>query len=243
MAKRFFLLAFSALLVNANLLHAQEEKKDSRFMLGFNAGANFSRTANSDTFPANFTKRNRLGIALGISGIYDISSNAGIAFGANFVQKGYRLNNDTLPSSPDIVRKFWSLNVPLGLHFKQQFNAQNYITEKFGVIANFNFRSDSATLVNDNSRPAFRINEYSVRNFYPMFYLGFGMGGISENNNRYEFGVTYTQSLSNDATMMVSHSEGLKKQFPLNYRGGFLYIGATYYFNLSNFKRSSGYFY
>lgn len=243
MAYRFLLLFCTASLVNIQTLLAQEEKKDLRFMLGFNAGANFSRTSNNDTFPVNFTKRNRLGISVGMSGIYDLSSNAGIAFGATFVQKGYRLNNDTLPASPDIIRKFWSVNIPLGLHFRQQFNAQNYITEKFGVIANFNFRGDSASFVNDDRKPAFKIQEYTTRNFYPMFYLGFALGGTSENNNRYEFGVTYTQSLSNDATLQVSHSEGLKKQFPLNYRGGFLQVGFTYYFNLSNFKKSSGYFY
>ncbi len=243
MAHRLFLLAIASMLLNNYDLHAQEEKKDPRFMLGFNAGANFSRSSNNDTFPVNFTKRNRLGIALGVSGIYDLSSNAGIAFGANFVQKGYRINNDTLPTSPDINRKFWSVNIPLGLHFRQQFNAQNYITEKFGVIANFNFRGDSASFANDDARPAFMIKETTARNFYPMFYLGFALGGTSENNNRYEIGVTYTQSLSNDASLMVLHSEGLKKQFPLNYRGGFLQVGFTYYFNLSNFKKSSGYFY
>jgi hypothetical protein len=242
MSTRLF-LTFAAFLFTMQFSHAQENEKEPRIMLGFNAGANFSRTSNSDTFPANFTKRNRLGIALGLNGMYDISSNAGIAFGANFVQKGYRLNNDTLPMDPDIVRKFWSINVPLGLHFRQQFNAQNFITEKFGIVANFNLRSDSASLVNNDKNPAFRINEYSARNFYPMFYLGFAMGGTSENNNRYEFGITYTQSLSNDATLLVSHSEGLKKQFPLNYRGGFLHIGFSYYFNLSNFKKSKGYFY
>ncbi|MFM7765176.1 MAG: hypothetical protein ACKO6I_05895 [Sphingomonadales bacterium] len=237
----FFVL--SVLLFSFQSLCAQEDKKDTRLMLGFNAGANFSRTANSDTFPANFTKRNRLGIALGLNGVYDISSNAGIAFGANFVQKGYKLNNDTLAINPDIVRKFWSINVPLGLHFKQQFNAQNFITEKFGIVANFNLRGDSTSLTNNDKKPAFRINEYSTRNIYPMFYLGFAMGGFSENNNRYEFGIIYTQSLSNDASIMVAHSDGLKKQFPLNYRGGFLHIGFSYYFNLSNFKKSNGYFY
>ncbi|MBM3919786.1 MAG: hypothetical protein FJ347_01005 [Sphingomonadales bacterium] len=237
----FFVL--SVLLFSFQSLCAQEDKKDTRLMLGFNAGANFSRTANSDTFPANFTKRNRLGIALGLNGVYDISSNAGIAFGANFVQKGYKLNNDTLAINPDIVRKFWSINVPLGLHFRQQFNAQNFITEKFGIVANFNLRGDSTSLTNNDKKPAFRINEYSTRNIYPMFYLGFAMGGTSENNNRYEFGITYTQSLSNDASIMVAHSDGLKKQFPLNYRGGFLHIGFSYYFNLSNFKKSNGYFY
>ncbi|MBM3398995.1 MAG: hypothetical protein FJY15_00340 [Bacteroidetes bacterium] len=242
MPNRLFIV-FSVLLLSFHSLCAQDDKKDPRLMLGFNAGANFSRTANSDTFPANFTKRNRLGIALGLNGVHDISSNAGIAFGVNFVQKGYKLNNDTLPANPDIVRKFCSINVPLGLHFRQQFNAQNFITEKFGVVANFNLRGDSASLTNNDKNSAFRINEYSVRNFYPMFYLGFAMGGTSENNNRYEFGITYTQSLSNDATLIVSHSDGLKKQFPLNYRGGFLHIGFSYYFNLSNFKKSSGYFY
>lgn len=234
---------FLFLLLEAWSLSAQKTEKESRFMLGFNAGANFSKSVNSDTFPQNFSKRNRLGVAVGLSGLYDLNSNASIAFGANFIQKGYRLYNDTLPLNPDIVRKFWSMNIPLGLNFKQQFNAQNFIMEKFGVVANFNFRDDSTTLSNSDTRTSFKLTERAARNFYPMFYLGFAMGGVSENNNRYEIGVTYTQSLSNDATMTVSHGTDLKQKFPLNYRGGFLQIGFSYYFNLSNFKRSKGYFY
>ncbi len=224
---------------------SQKEEKESRIVLGFNAGANFSRILYSDTFPDNFSKRNRVGPIAGINGQFDLSSNAGIAFGLNMVNKGYRVFNDTLQSEPDIVRKFWSMNIPLGLHFRQQFNAQNYITEKFGLIGNFNFKKggDSAVFFNREQNPNFKITEFSEKTFYPMFYLGFAMGGVTENNDRYEFGVTYAQSLGKDADLTVSHGSNFAKNFPLNYRGGFLQIGFSYYFNLNNFKKTSGYFY
>lgn len=240
MRKIFALLSLSLISIQ---LFAQEKEREGRFMLGLNGGANISRVFYADTFPSQFSKRNRLGPALGINGLYDLNSNMSIAFAVNFVNKGYKIYNDTLPSSPDVVRKFWSLNVPLGLHFRQQFNAQNYIMEKFGLIGNLNFRSDSTTLFNNDKNPAYRVTELSQRNFYPMFYLGFVIGGTSENNNRYEFGITYTQSLSKDAIMRVEHGSGFSKSFPLNYRGGFLQIGLTYYFNLSNIRKSSDYFY
>ena len=47
MAFRFILLTMAALFLKINYVQAQEEKKDPRFMLGFNAGANFSRISNN----------------------------------------------------------------------------------------------------------------------------------------------------------------------------------------------------
>jgi hypothetical protein len=220
-----------------------QDEKSNRLKLGFNGGLNISRVSNNDTFAPNFSRRNRLGPSLGLNGIYDINDNIGIAFSINAVSKGYKINNDTLNSEPDITRKFWSLTVPLGLHFKQQFNAQSFIVEKFGIVANYNFRKDSTTLANRATNPNFKVTEVSERNFYPMFYLGFGIGGMSENDNRYEFGITYMQSLSRDAFMRVKTAPDYKTAFPLTYRGGFLLLGFTYYFNISNFKKSRDYFY
>lgn len=239
---RNILLLVFAITFTVNL-HGQKEEKESRFMLGINGGANISRVFYADTFPSQFSKRNRVGPMFGINGIYDINSSLSVAFSVNMVNKGYRINNDTMPNNPDIVRKFWSMNIPLGVHFRQQFNAQNFIMEKFGLIGNFNFRKDSTVVTNANSGSIYRLTEISQRNFYPMFYLGFAIGGVSENNNRYEFGLTYTQSLSKDAIMRVNHGQDLANSFPLNYRGGYLQIGFTYYFNLSNFRKSTDYFY
>lgn len=221
----------------------QKDIKESRFMFGINGGANISRVFYSDTFPSQFSPRNRVGPMFGINGIFDINSSLSIAMAVNMVNKGYKINNDTMANNPDIVRKFWSMTIPLGLHFKQQFNAQNFIMEKFGLIGNFNFRKDSTVISNATTGSIYRLTEISQRNFYPMFYLGFAIGGVSENYNRYEFGLTYTQSLSKDAIMRVNHGPDLSGSFPLSYRGGFLQIGFTYYFNLSNFKKSSDYFY
>lgn len=239
--KRFYF--FAAVAVFCFDAIAQSDEKANRLKLGFGGGLNIARVSNNDTFPQNFSRRNRLGPTLGINGIIDINDNLGIAFSLTAVSKGYRINNDTLGSDPDITRKYWSLAIPLGLHFRQQFNAQSFITEKFGIVANYNFRPDSTTLANRATNPNFKVTEYSERNLYPMFYLGFGIGGTSENENRYEFGVTYMQSLSRDASMRVRTGTDFKNSFPLSYRGGFLLMSFTYYFNIANFRKSKDYFY
>lgn len=215
----------------------------NRFMLGINGGANISRLNGNDTFANNFSRRNRLGGAAGINMSYDLSSSSSITLAVNYINKGYKINNDTLPTNTSLVRSMNTINIPLGISFRQQFNSSNYIMEKFGVIGNFTFRNDSTITTNRGTTPYFRAVEVSQNNFYPMFYLGFGIGGTAESGDRYEINITYSQSFSNDALIRVEYGSDYKKNFVQNYRGGFLQIGLTYYFNLSNFKKSEDYFY
>ncbi|MBL7812529.1 MAG: hypothetical protein JNL57_09930 [Bacteroidetes bacterium] len=212
----------------------------SKMMLGFTGGANISRLTTIDSFPGQYSRRNRLGPSLGISGLYNLNNSVGLHFGLNMVNKGYKVSNDTLATDAQIVRKFWSVNVPLGLNFRQGFGKSNYLTEKFGLIGNFSLRPDSSSFSNGKQN-RYRLTEINHTNPYAMFYLGFGLGGSTESGDRYDFGVTYVQSFSRDTDIRVNYGSGLSKMFPLQYRGGFLQIGFTYYFNLENFKKGTGY--
>lgn len=214
----------------------------SRFMLGFNAGGNISRVYGADTFPANFSRRNRVGFHAGITATYDIKPFVALHLGVNYVNKGYKVNNDTLRANPSVVHKISSINIPLGLTFRQQFNPGSYIHEKAGFIANFSLRNDSVTMYNASTDARFRVNDVAENKFYPMFYLGFGIGGKTENGDRYEFTVTYNQSFSTESGLSVQYGQGYLKNFPLTYRGGFVQFGVSYFINLENFRKSDEYF-
>lgn len=235
--KRTVVLVFIVISTASTILKGQ-----SRFMLGFNAGGNLSRVYGADTFPQNFSKRNRVGFNMGITGNFDIKPFVAVNLGVNYVNKGYKIFNDTLPSNPSVVHKISTITIPLGLTFKQQFNAGSYIHEKAGLIGNFSLRKDSVTLLNSNSNPRYRVTDITQNKFYPMFYLGFGIGGKTENGDRYEFTVTYNQSFSTDANLRVEYGQGYLKNFPLTYRGGFVQFGLSYFINLENFKKSDEYF-
>jgi opacity protein-like surface antigen len=91
-----------------------------------------------------------------------------------------------------ISRNIPGIVVPLGLTFRQQFNASRFIMEKMGVAMNYSFGHNNDTLYNGNAKK-FRIVENSIQNLYPMFYLGIGLGGNTAKGNRYEFGLNYQQ--------------------------------------------------
>lgn len=233
MKKSLLVLVFIAACMSASA--------QNKFYMGFNVGGNMSRVY-GDTFADNFSRRNRIGYMVGIQSTYDLNKAAAISLGFNFVNKGYKINNDTLGVNPSVIRKTNSLNIPVGVIFKQQFNPSSYIHEKAGFIGNFSLRKDSITAFNSNSAKNFRITDISEKGFYPMFYLGIGIGGKTENGDRYEFSVTYNQSFSTDANLRVEYGQNFLKQFPLTYRGGFLQFGFSYYFNMGNFQRSDEYF-
>ncbi len=219
-----------------------QSQGQARFKLGLSAGGTISKNLPSDTLPKNFTSRNKVGLGVGIVAQYDLRKMMSITFGILYVGKGYKVNNDTLPAFPSVSKQVNTINIPVGISFRQNFNSSNFIQEKFGFSANISLDKDSTSARNNGQYSAFRINEKRLNPIYPMFYLGVGMGGTSENGDRYEFGVTYYQSFSKDAQLTVQHSKNFSKSFPLNYRGGFIMISFSYYFNLANFKRSSDYF-
>lgn len=235
MKKSLFIL--SALVI----LAIQDLSGQSKWMWGFNAGGNISRVY-SDTLANNFSRRNRLGFIAGTQLSYDIRSFVTVTVGLNYVNKGYKVFNDTLPSNASIVQKTNSLNLPIGVVFRQKFSPSSSIHEKFGFIANYSFRKDSIVRYNDEKTPRFRITDVQASKLYPMFYLGMGIGGNTESGDRYEFSVTYNQSFGTDANLNVEYGQAYLKKFPLTYRGGFVQFGFSYYFNLGNFKKSDEYF-
>lgn len=218
-------------------------KAQSKFLLGLNGGVAISRATPLDTLMSTFTRRNRASYTFGITSNYDLNRSVSIIGGVSLVSKGYKITNDTHPTSPNITRKITSLTIPLGISFKQYFNGTNFIRENFGMVLNMNFRSDSIRLFNNDNRKTFSIFETADNNIYPMFFLGIEMGGKAENGDRYAFGFNYYQSLARDAVVDLYAGPNMSRKAPLTYRGGFLSISFTYYFNLANFKKADEFFY
>lgn len=224
------------------LMFAKPSNAQTKFRLGVDIGGTIARNTPSDTFPRNYSHRNKIGLGIGLAGQYDLRKMVSIQFAVNYIGKGYKINNDTLGSLSSITKTVNTINIPIGVAFKQNFNSSNFIMERFGFSGSFSLGKDSSFTNNSNTDTKFRVVEKRVNPIYPMFYLGIGMGGTAENGDRYEFGITYYQSFSKDANLNLIHGANLKKTSALTYRGGFVYIGFSYYFNLTNFKRDSEYF-
>lgn len=227
-----------AILILCSAVHS---KAQSRLMLGINAGPNVSRVF-ADTLANNFSRRNRAGFVGGVQASYFIKPAVSIDLGLNFVNKGYKVFNDTLNNGPSVVNKTNNLAIPLGVTFRQRFNSSNEFHLKAGFTGNLSMRKDSITIVNSETNPRFRITDIRANNIYPMFYLGFGMGGKTERGDRFEITVIYNQSFATDANLRVEYGQNYFRSFPLLYRGGFLQFGISYNFNLENFKKSEEYF-
>lgn len=239
--KNQFLLIL-ALMISGMAFSQKNDDRLTPWFFGVNGGVNFSKTYNNDTFAQNFTGRNKTGFNLSGLISYDLSDYVSINSGVGIISKGYRIHNDTLSTNFKISRSIPAINIPLGLTFRQQFNKSRFITERVGVVLNYSFPSDSDTLYNGSNRK-FRIVETNVKQLYPLFYLGIGLGGSTSKGDRYEFGLSYQQPFGREMELNVAGGEFLNKNFLLNYRGGNLQATFTYHFNIGNFKKSDDYFY
>ncbi len=210
--------------------------------LGITGGINFSKTFSGDTLAQNFSSRNKTGVNIGGLVSYDINDNISVNSGLSLITKGYRIYNDSLKTNAKISRSIPGIVVPVGLTFRQQFNASRFIVEKVGVAVNYSFGYGDDTLYNGSNK-RFRVTENRITPVYPIYYLGIGLGGNTAKGNRYEFGLTYQQPIGREMELTVAGGEFLNKKFLLNYRGGNLQATFTYHFNFGNFKKSDEYFY
>lgn len=230
------------LLLTLTLFIGKQATAQSRFMVGFNAGGNIARAFVLDSLANQFSRRNRGGFNAGLQATYDLKSSIALSLAINYVNKGYKINNDTLGSSPSVVYKVNTFNIPVGLIIKQPISPSSYFHLKAGLAVNYSMRKDSITTFNNSKTPNFRVTNILQNKIYPMFYLGLGIGGSTENGDRYEFSVTYNQSFATDASLKVQYGPNFSKEFPMSYRGGFVQAGFSYYINLGNFKKSDEYF-
>lgn len=217
----------------------------SRFFIGPNVGGNVSRLYSADSFPSVYSRRNKLGYVLGVQMAYDLKHFVSISVGVNYTNKGYKVyNEDTgaVSRNPFISRKFNTINIPVGIIFRQKFSPTSAVHEKFGFNGNFYMNTTAKTVKNVSSNEQFRIKDLPFKSFSPMFYLGAGISGNTGRGDRYEFSVIYNQSLSTERSATLEYGQGFLQKFPLVYRGGFLQFGFSYYFNMGNFKKSDEYF-
>ena len=216
----------------------------SRWHIGPEAGLTVARTYSGDTMPAAYSSRNKTGAYFQLNTQFNLSPGASVQLGIGLVNKGYKINNDTLGlNTGSLSHNSGSLNIPIGLGLRQSLSGSSFLTEKFGVSGSWLFNTETQTFLNDPRDTVFRIVQTTPSKFVPAFYLGFAMGGTGENGNRYEFGLLYQQTLRQESELTVESGEFWSRSFPLQYRGGFVQFRFTYLFDLENFKKSDEYFY
>lgn len=211
--------------------------------VGFTAGPNISRANPTDSFPSQFSRRNRAGATLGFSFEYGLSANSAILGGIHYVNKGYKISNDTFTLNPFIVRRINSINVPIGFTFKQRFNDQNFIRENFGLSYTFRFDSQDSVVATNGNPGTYSITEKPAASGYPMFFLGLELGGTTESKNTYAFGLNFFQTFGRDADIRGVGGVNRNRFFDMVYKGGFANITFTYTFSLQNLKKSEEWFY
>jgi hypothetical protein len=210
------------------------------FRLGITGGANISRANPIDTLPRNFSRRNKSGISAGLAWEYGLTNNSAVMGSIQIVQKGYRISNDTFSRNPYINRSITTVQIPLGISFKQRFNELNFMRENFGVAYAFRFDASDSVLRTNGTPGTFSITEKRAGSGYPMFFLGLELGGAAESKNTYSFGLNYFQTFGRDAD--ITGRSG-NRSFDMIYKGGFVNITFTYTFSLQNMKKSEEWFY
>jgi hypothetical protein len=216
----------------------------SKWFIAANAGAVISKTATSDTLANPFTTRNRGNIYGYLQGTYDLSKASSLNFKVGYLGTGFRINNDTMPNNGMIKQPVDMLSTSLGISFRQRFSTGSFITENFGIALNQQLGGSlTDTIYNQTKNARYRIVHDNIVKTFPAFYLGFGMGGNTDEGHRYEFTVSYQQPFSTARQMRVEYGEFYNQSFPLTFRGGNLQVGFTFYFNFGALEKSQDYFY
>lgn len=232
----FISLLFS--LMFANYAFAQKG-----FKMGVHVSTNFSRPTQLDSISRNFQYRFNTGFGAGLLLDYGIKKNKGISLGFTYIEKGYRINNDTNSLGKNIKMKTKNYEIPIGINFRQNVGSGTFFRETFGL--GFNFvadKYDSVVLYNKKDGGNFRVEQVRSVSFYPLFHMGIEYGTSTNNGNMFLFGINYKQGLGRPYSLNIYSSGISTPLFPMIYRGGYLSVGVTYLFNFQNVKKDEEFF-
>jgi len=201
-----------------------------------------SRTHVLDKLPDNYNFRFKSGFKLGFSAQYGFTPRFVLGTGLSYVNKGYRVFNDTNSKGNVLKSNSSHIELPVNMIFKFKMGASSRMRFLWGGTLNYQLQTDQKILANEGN--TFAIKESTQQQLYPMFNTGVEIASENKAGNVFVFGVYYSQALSNQSILHISGSKASNTDvFSLGYRGSYIGIGLSYLFDLKNFKKEEVFFY
>lgn len=239
---RFVVMILRFVLCLLLFVFALPAKAQQGFKLGPHAAFITSRTHVLDSLPDNFNFRFKSGLRFGIAAQYGFTPRFVLGSGFNFVNKGYRVYNDTNNNGNLLKHNSSHLELPVNMIFKLNLGVSSRM--RFLLGATLNYQISETQNIQTNDKGTFEIREETKHAVYPLMNLGMEIASESKAGNVMVFGVYYSQSFTEQSRLNVYTSSGSDKPyFPLGYRGSYIGFGLSYLFELKNFKREEVFFY
>ena len=201
-----------------------------------------SRTHVLDKLPDNFNFRFKSGFKFGFTAQYGFTPKFVLGSGLSFVNKGYRVFNDTNSKGNLLKSNLSHIELPLNMVFKFRMGASSRMRFLLGGTLNYQIKTNEKILANNGE--TFVIREKNEQQLYPMMNTGVEIASENKAGNVFVFGIYYSQAFSNQSILHVSGSKTASTDiFSLGYRGSYIGIGLSYLFDLKNFKKEEVFFY
>jgi hypothetical protein len=201
-----------------------------------------SRTHVLDSLPDNFNFRFKSGFKFGFTAQYGFTPKFVLSSGLSFVNKGFRVFNDTNSKGNLIKSNLSHIELPVNMILKFRMGASSRMRFLLGGTLNYQIKTTEKILANDGS--TFVIREKNQNQIYPLLNTGVEIASENKAGNVFVFGVYYSQAFSNQSILHVSGSKNTSSDiFSLGYRGSYIGIGLSYLFDLKNFKKEEVFFY
>ncbi len=201
-----------------------------------------SRTHVLDKLPDNYNFRFKSGFKFGFSAQYGFTPKFVLGTGLSYVNKGYRVFNDTNSKGNVIKSNLSHLELPVNMIFKFRMGASSRMRFLLGGTLNYQIKTSEKILANNGG--TFVIKEKNQQQIYPMLNTGVEIASENKAGNVFVFGIYYSQAFSDQSTLHISGSKTASSDiFALGYRGSYIGIGLSYLFDLKNFKKEEVFFY
>lgn len=227
-------IAFAVLMFAGLSAHSQKG-----FRIGPSAGIISSRAYVVDSIKSQYNFRFKSGFSGGVAMQYGFSDRYTLASGVNYVNKGYRLFNDSNKTGDLIKHNFNNIEVPINLITRLGYRASSKMRIVTGVTLNYTMSKTNALKTNKGN--TFSILESHKSTFYPMLNIGLEIGSVSATGNMFVLSAVYRQSFFNVTGLAVRNNVDLSKPelFTLGFRGSYLGVSISYLFDSKNFKRET----
>lgn len=210
--------------------------------VGFSVGPTLSRATPVDLFPAEFSRKNKVGYTGGFLLHYGFTRSLSVDGGVSFVRPGYRVSNDSNSKEQYIKSHYNALNIPIYLSLRQPFGQGGFIKENLGIALHTRLGDSKEQTLKNAENGNFLIKQRITNAVQPMVVLGLEFGTVTDNGNVVTVAANYYYAMKSAAVLDVYANNGTAKTFEMNYRGNYFSLTLNWMFNMSNLKKTEEFF-
>ncbi|MCO6495709.1 MAG: hypothetical protein J5I91_08535 [Bacteroidetes bacterium] len=218
---------------------------DSYSQRGFRAGLvftpNLSRANLMDPLPADFGRKNAVGLVGGLMAQYGMNEGFALHTGFLLSSRSYTIINYDNPYNEYIRGNMWGFEIPVGFYLRQPINKQSSMRELVGMSVFTNQNKDKVSFYRSETENPFALEAIIDKRISYSLNLGVEFMRTFESGHCFTAGIIYKRGLGTPVILnVINDKDSREPLFQMGYSGTYVGMNFSYLFNFKDLKPIKG---